>query len=605
MKKGKNTILATVLVFSMVALIVSLSKCSRVMVRTAESLSAQQISDIKIKAIATKSSLGIIEEDSIAYELKETGPKVIKRNITLKKRYGDGAEYSQRPILKQSDFGKTNTAYIVKHDFDLMGGTIVIPADCELVFNGGSLNNGIIVGNNTSIVYSGAIFNGIGIKGNWNVPEIRSSMFGDAATCCDRLRDLIALTNDKVENSVFIEPGEYSFGVNKYSDKLIPLNNHTTLFLDGTIKVMGCSYPRYSIISVIDVNDVTVKGSGKIVGDKELHVYTPEVPDPESKRGLNSSHEYGHGIEVVRSEDISISGITITNCIGDGICIDGKNVTCTDLIINNCRRQGISVVGGEGISISGCAISDVWGVNHAGFGIDIEPSGTNTATQVNISKCGIYSCNGGINCQSHTFESVNGVEISDSELASFAKDNLDKHDRYRAFICTGSCNIVIKNCSFDDVFSLLTVTNARDIHVVDCKLVTRGASYCVYFRENRGNVFIERNSIFAFDSKSKDAKGVVFLNLHNAVITDNQILSDNLSQSDNTDCYNVILKNNTIDAMWNPGRNLSDCRIENNTFSRRVSLDNIIETSISGNTMPSLKVRSSSTSRVNSNTIKQ
>ena len=99
--------------------------------------------------------------------------------MVLKKHYGNNRNHANKPVLDQSNFVKTNTSYVIKHDFDLMGRRIILPEDCELLFEGG-LNNGILIGNNTSVSYSGSVFKGISIGGNWDVPVIHSSMFVDA-----------------------------------------------------------------------------------------------------------------------------------------------------------------------------------------------------------------------------------------------------------------------------------------------------------------------------------------------------------------------------------------------------------------------------------------
>lgn len=54
-------------------------------------------------------------------------------------------------ILTQEHFSKENTIYEIRYDFDLNGQTIQIPAGCTLMFNGGSVDNGCLLGNNTAI----------------------------------------------------------------------------------------------------------------------------------------------------------------------------------------------------------------------------------------------------------------------------------------------------------------------------------------------------------------------------------------------------------------------------------------------------------------------
>lgn len=49
---------------------------------------------------------------------------------------------------------RPNTKYIIKHDYDLDGDTLVLPDNCELIFKGGSIDNGFLVGPNASIYAS-------------------------------------------------------------------------------------------------------------------------------------------------------------------------------------------------------------------------------------------------------------------------------------------------------------------------------------------------------------------------------------------------------------------------------------------------------------------
>lgn len=54
--------------------------------------------------------------------------------------------------LTQNKINKANTVYEIRYDFDLNGQTINMPANCILKFEGGSLKNGVLNGNNTIII---------------------------------------------------------------------------------------------------------------------------------------------------------------------------------------------------------------------------------------------------------------------------------------------------------------------------------------------------------------------------------------------------------------------------------------------------------------------
>ena len=54
-------------------------------------------------------------------------------------------------VLTQAMINKANTIYVIQYDYDLKEASINIPENCVLQFDGGSLSNGTIVGNNTKI----------------------------------------------------------------------------------------------------------------------------------------------------------------------------------------------------------------------------------------------------------------------------------------------------------------------------------------------------------------------------------------------------------------------------------------------------------------------
>ena len=79
-----------------------------------------------------------------------------------------------------SQVTEPNTKYVFKHNFDLGGGNVTIPANCVLEFDGGSLSNGTITGLNTCINAGLVkIFNtDVTLAGTWNVAEAYPEWFG-------------------------------------------------------------------------------------------------------------------------------------------------------------------------------------------------------------------------------------------------------------------------------------------------------------------------------------------------------------------------------------------------------------------------------------------
>lgn len=72
-----------------------------------------------------------------------------------------------------------NTIYEIRNKFDLNDGTLTLPANVVLYFNGGRISNGTIVGNNTKIRADKGvmIFDEIDIQGTWDIDSAYSSWF--------------------------------------------------------------------------------------------------------------------------------------------------------------------------------------------------------------------------------------------------------------------------------------------------------------------------------------------------------------------------------------------------------------------------------------------
>ena len=96
------------------------------------------------------------------------GRVILRKNIVVI----DGV---YKNLLIQDMINKHNTIYEIRYDFDLNGEKITIPEGCVLDFQGGSLNNGTIILNNTKINPNGCVLNNffqnITIQGNFEVGQ--------------------------------------------------------------------------------------------------------------------------------------------------------------------------------------------------------------------------------------------------------------------------------------------------------------------------------------------------------------------------------------------------------------------------------------------------
>lgn len=98
-----------------------------------------------------------------------------------------------------------------------------------------------------------------------------------------------------------------------------------------------------------------------------------------TKETAYATHEYGSGIFICASDNVTIQDSIIIDCIGDCICTIAFpiNITVDNLKVLNCtlensRRQGISfVANSENCLIKGCNIGKIHGVDPQ-CGIDFE-----------------------------------------------------------------------------------------------------------------------------------------------------------------------------------------------------------------------------------------
>lgn len=82
-----------------------------------------------------------------------------------------------------SELSADNTEYIIQYDYDLNGGLLNIPKDSVLRFEGGSIKNGYIIGDNTTIIapLSAEIFTGSTLIGGWKNIDFYPKWFGAVA----------------------------------------------------------------------------------------------------------------------------------------------------------------------------------------------------------------------------------------------------------------------------------------------------------------------------------------------------------------------------------------------------------------------------------------
>jgi hypothetical protein len=153
-------------------------------------------------------------------------------------------------------------------------------------------------------------------------------------------------------------------------------NSHVRFASGASIKLLPHNTDTYEILRLADVSNVTLE-SPYLDGSKELN---------SAKSG-----EWGMGISINGATNCTITSPTTINCWGDGIYINNsdrqsssysKNITVNSHHATGCRRQGVSIISGSGITFNTPLWENIGGTQ-PGCGLDIEPN-DNTAVFENI-----------------------------------------------------------------------------------------------------------------------------------------------------------------------------------------------------------------------------
>lgn len=153
------------------------------------------------------------------------------------------------------------------------------------------------------------------------------------------INDALNWAKENNYNTFLIPDGTYSIAKgNKESDhnaRINMLSDMTFLMSNNTIfKKETNGYEEYSVLHVgAGVENVVIQG-GTLIGDREHHNYSGKSGDWSA-----GTHEWGHGINIVGGENITVDNVTIKEFTGDGIYIGGSTIGGSK-ITENILEQG-------------------------------------------------------------------------------------------------------------------------------------------------------------------------------------------------------------------------------------------------------------------------
>jgi hypothetical protein len=139
----------------------------------------------------------------------------------------------------------------------------------------------------------------------------------------------------------------------------------------ATIKLLPHNATFYQVMRIWDVQNVTVENA-TLDGSKELNSATPNA----------NSGGGGMGFSIAGASNVTLTAPTTTNTWGDGIYIANSygskktvstNINVTQHVANGCRRQGVSIISGNGVTFTNPLWENIAGTNPSA-GLDIEPN---------------------------------------------------------------------------------------------------------------------------------------------------------------------------------------------------------------------------------------
>lgn len=214
--------------------------------------------------------------------------------------------------------------------------------------------------------------------------------------------DVSLFDGREVTNGTLIIPqGNYLLRVKKMSGTCLIIGDNMELVIDGTLQLAPNDFKSCDVIRVVGRN-VKIHGKGSIIGDRYEHT--------------GNEGEWGMGIRLKGSDNVTISGFTIADCWGDCIYIGGgsKNTMISDCLLRGSRRQGISITRADSVTISHCRIADISGTNPQ-YAIDIEPNEGCVVDNVLIQNVSVTGCEGGFRAIAYKKEKRN-VRIGRVEI---------------------------------------------------------------------------------------------------------------------------------------------------------------------------------------------
>lgn len=321
--------------------------------------------------------------------------------ISTKNQVGSGRVIKLYPDRSLSDqLTQRYTTYEVGTVFDLKGQVVAIPKGCTLVFNGGTVSNGTLVGSNTTILLKqeSPVFDDVKLKGSFKAEEFPLNAY--KSNKLDYFYSFLQVFSGTAlyltdDYSVTEYLGEAD-GTTPSELKIDGRGHKLTLYSFGACKVRNCSLKDITIESRNNIDPKNGWKSDKftfgIVGNESISTlelnnvtFTKECGYAYlrgfAKLDIANCIEDGSYFFVYDCENVNFNNNSIKNS-ANGYYSIGKQsasgkVQITDNQFRNIKGGGIILTGGlkYNVSISNNIFEKVGGGGATKACVNIHPSG--------------------------------------------------------------------------------------------------------------------------------------------------------------------------------------------------------------------------------------
>lgn len=246
---------------------------------------------------------------------------------------------------------------------------------------------------------------------------------GDGATDATTAIQAVLTAAAVAGGTVYIPDGTYMIQGESVNDAtsdtpdsglVIGSNTHLILAPNAILKLIATSHNNSCVLrNAAGATNIIIEG-GTIDGNRAEHI--------------GATGEAGMGIYLSGADKITIKNISCINCWGDGIIInsDGAthaiastNIVLENVICDNNRRQGMSVIAVDGMIVANSKFINTSGTSPQ-CGVDIEPVvyTANTCKNIRFTNCDFSG-----NVNTGLIASIAGAVVISNIIVSNCKAN--------------------------------------------------------------------------------------------------------------------------------------------------------------------------------------